>query len=113
MNSNQKLLITGGAGFIGSHTCVVLLEAGYQVAVVDNLCNSSREALRRVEVITGRKIAFHEADIRDSVTLDKIFEIEHPQAVIHFAGLKAVGESVETPLEYYGNNLNGITLNRN
>lgn len=111
VNSNTKLLITGGAGFIGSHTCVVLLEAGYQVAVVDNLCNSSREALRRVEAITGKEIAFHEADIRDSSALNKIFEKEQPQAVIHFAGLKAVGESVEKPLEYYDNNVGGtLTL---
>ena len=107
MSNNPKLLITGGAGYIGSHTCVVLLEGGYQIAVVDNLCNSSREALRRVEIITGKKIAFHEADIRDSTALNKIFETEQPQAVIHFAGLKAVGESTEKPLEYYDNNLGG------
>ena len=107
MPNNPKLLITGGAGYIGSHTCIVLLEAGYQIAVVDNLCNSSREALRRVEAITGKKIAFHEADIRDAVALNNIFEIEQPQAVIHFAGLKAVGESVEKPLEYYDNNVGG------
>ena len=111
MSNDPKLLITGGAGYIGSHTCVVLLEGGYQIAVVDNLCNSSREALRRVEIITGKKIAFHEADIRDSTALNKIFEIEQPQAVIHFAGLKAVGESMEKPLEYYDNNLGGtLTL---
>ena len=83
MNSNQKLLITGGAGFIGSHACVVLLEAGYPVAVMDNLCNSSREALRRVEAMTGKKIAFHKADIRDSAALNKIFGTEQPQAISH------------------------------
>jgi UDP-glucose 4-epimerase len=111
MTNKQKILITGGAGYIGSHTCVVLLEAGFDVAVVDNLCNSSREALRRVESITGKSISFHEADIRDGVALAKIFEAEKPQAVIHFAGLKAVGESVEKPLEYYDNNVGGtLTL---
>ena len=107
MSNNPKLLITGGAGYIGSHTCVVLLEGGYQIAVVDNLCNSSRKALRRVEIITGKKIAFHEADIRDPTALNKIFETEQPQAVIHFAGLKAVGESIDKPLEYYDNNVGG------
>ncbi|BAN35160.1 UDP-glucose 4-epimerase [Sulfuricella denitrificans skB26] len=111
MTKNQKILITGGAGYIGSHTCLVLLEAGFDVAVVDNLCNSSREALRRVEGITGKNVSFHEADVRDGVALSTIFEAEKPQAVIHFAGLKAVGESVEKPLEYYDNNISGtLTL---
>lgn len=111
MTNNQKILITGGAGYIGSHTCLVLLEAGFDVAVVDNLCNSSREALRRVESITGKKISFHEADVRDAIALAQIFEAEMPQAVIHFAGLKAVGESVEKPLEYYDTNISGtLTL---
>ncbi|GAO34659.1 UDP-galactose-4-epimerase [Sulfuricella sp. T08] len=111
MTKNPKILITGGAGYIGSHTCLVLLEAGFDVAVVDNLCNSSREALRRVEGITGKKISFHEADVRDGAALSTIFEAEKPQAVIHFAGLKAVGESVEKPLEYYDNNISGtLTL---
>ena len=88
-----------------------LLEAGFDVTVVDNLCNSSREALRRVESITKKSISFHEADIRDAAALAKIFEVEKPQAVIHFAGLKAVGESVEKPLEYYDNNVSGtLTL---
>jgi len=107
MTNKPKLLITGGAGYIGSHTCVELLNAGYTVAVVDNLCNSSEESLRRVKTITGRQVSFHEADIRDQAALVKIFQQEQPQAVIHFAGLKAVGESVEKPLEYYDNNISG------
>lgn len=111
MTNNEKLLVTGGAGYIGSHTCVVLLEAGFEVAVVDNLCNSSREALRRVERITGKKVSLHEVDVRDAVALSRVFETERPHAVIHFAGLKAVGESVEKPLEYYDNNVSGtLTL---
>ena len=111
MTNNPKILITGGAGYIGSHTCLVLLEAGFEVAVVDNLCNSSREALRRVESITGKKLSFHEADVRDAAALSPIFEAEKPQAVIHFAGLKAVGESVKKPLEYYDTNISGtLTL---
>ncbi len=111
MSENRKILITGGAGYIGSHTCLVLLEAGFEVAVVDNLCNSSREALRRVETITGKKVSFYEADVRDAAKLSQIFEAERPQAIIHFAGLKAVGESVEKPLEYYDTNISGtLTL---
>ncbi|TCV83425.1 UDP-glucose 4-epimerase GalE [Sulfurirhabdus autotrophica] len=111
MSENRKILITGGAGYIGSHTCLVLLEAGLEVAVVDNLCNSSREALRRVETITGKKVSFYDADVRDAEALPPIFEAEKPQAVIHFAGLKAVGESVEKPLEYYDTNISGtLTL---
>ncbi len=107
MTNNLKILITGGAGYIGSHTCVVLLEAGFKLAVVDNLRNSSQEALCRVEKITGAKISFHNADLRDTAALSRIFEVEQPQAVIHFAGLKAVGESVEKALEYYDNNVGG------
>lgn len=111
MTENRKILITGGAGYIGSHTCLVLLEAGFEVAVVDNLCNSSKEALRRVETITRKKVTFYEADVRDASALNLIFEAEKPQAVIHFAGLKAVGESVEKPLEYYDTNISGtLTL---
>lgn len=111
MTNSSKILITGGAGYIGSHTCLVLLEAGFEVAVVDNLCNSSREALLRVEGITGKSISFHEADVCDAAALARVFELEKPHAVIHFAGLKAVGESVEKPLEYYDNNVNGtLTL---
>jgi len=107
MTKPAKILITGGAGYIGSHTCVVLLAAGCQVTVVDNLGNSSEVALQRVEGISGQKISFHQADLRDTPALARIFAAERPQAVIHFAGLKAVGESVEKPLEYYDNNIGG------
>lgn len=107
----MAILVTGGAGFIGSHTCVELLNAGYEVSVVDNLCNASEESLRRVEKITGKKVTFYKADIRDAEALHTIFEKESVDAVIHFAGLKAVGESVAKPLEYYQNNIAGtITL---
>lgn len=100
------ILVTGGAGYIGSHTCVQLLEAGHELAVLDNLCNSKAEALRRVEQLAGKKLTFIEGDIRDPEALQQAFR--HPiQAVIHFAGLKAVGESVEKPLEYYENNVAG------
>jgi UDP-glucose 4-epimerase len=108
----MKLLVTGGAGFIGSHTCVELLTAGHTVAVVDNLSNSSVESLRRVTRITGKTPSFHQADIRDRAALDAVFQAEGPiDAVIHFAALKAVGESSKIPLAYYGNNITGtITL---
>lgn len=105
---NHTILVTGGAGYIGSHTCVELLEAGFQVIVLDNLCNSSPESLRRVAEITGREhIPFHQGDIRDSGLLDKIFQENKIYSIIHFAGLKAVGESVEKPLAYYDNNVAG------
>ncbi|WP_229359172.1 UDP-glucose 4-epimerase GalE [Halomonas salipaludis] len=106
-----KILVTGGAGYIGSHTALALLEAGYEVVVLDSLVNASREALRRVEQITGRALTFIEGDVRDRVCLDRLFS-EHPiHAVIHFAGLKAVGESVAQPLAYYDTNVNGsLTL---
>lgn len=103
----MAILVTGGAGFIGSHTCVELLDAGYEVIVVDNLCNSSQESLRRVEKITGKNVKFYEADIRDTGALNQIFDKESVECVIHFAGLKAVGESVVKPLEYYDNNISG------
>ena len=103
----NTILVTGGAGYIGSHTCVVLLQAGWNVVVVDNLCNSSPQALDRVQEIAGRSLSFHQVDIRDKASLARILEQEQPQAVIHFAGLKAVGESVEQPLEYYANNVAG------
>lgn len=103
----STILVTGGAGFIGSHTCVELLEAGYDVVVVDNLSNSSRESIKRVEKITGKTIKFYEADIADTVTMNKVFEENDIYGVIHFAGLKAVGESVQKPLEYYKNNISG------
>ena len=94
----MTILVTGGAGYIGSHTCVELLDAGYDVVVVDNLSNSSRESLRRVEEITGKTVAFHPVDICDRVGLSKVFERYNIEAVVHFAGLKAVGESVSQPL---------------
>ena len=103
----MSILITGGAGFIGSHTCVEMLNSGYDVVVVDNLDNSSSESLDRVEKITGKKVKFYECDIRDKDGLNKIFDNEEIDSVIHFAGLKAVGESVSKPLEYYDNNVNG------
>lgn len=109
----STILVTGGAGYIGSHTCVELLEAGYDVVVVDNLSNSSCESLNRVEKITGKSLKFHEADIRDEKALDKIFGSYKVDAVIHFAGLKAVGESVSKPQEYYDNNITGtLTLTK-
>lgn len=103
----MRVLVTGGAGYIGSHTCVELIPAGYDVVIVDNLSNSNREAVRRVEQLTGKKIPFYENDIRDKEALRKIFAKEDIDAVIHFAGLKAVGESCEKPLEYYDNNIGG------
>jgi len=103
----MKILVTGGTGYIGSHTVVELVQAGFEAVVMDNLCNSSVEALNRVEQITGKKIRFYNADIRDEEALDHIFKEEAPEAVIHFAGLKAVGESVQIPLEYYSNNIGG------
>lgn len=107
----MAILVTGGAGFIGSHTCVEMLNAGYEVIVVDNLCNASEEAIRRVEKITGKNVTFYKADIRDKEALDQIFDKESVECVIHFAGLKAVGESVAKPLEYYQNNIAGtLTL---
>ncbi|MCD8123766.1 MAG: UDP-glucose 4-epimerase GalE [Lachnospiraceae bacterium] len=106
----MSILVTGGAGFIGSHTCVELLEAGYEVVVVDNLSNASAESLRRVQEITGRSLTFYEADILDREALEKIFSLEEIEAVIHFAGLKAVGESVAKPLEYYWNNIIGTLV---
>lgn len=99
------VLVTGGAGFIGSHTVVELLNAGYDVAVVDNLSNSSEEAIRRVEQITGKRVYFYENDVRDRAALELIFTAHEIEWVIHFAGLKAVGESVQKPVEYYDNNL--------
>jgi len=107
----MKILVTGGAGYIGSHTCVELLNKGYDVVVLDNLCNSSRESLRRVETITGKSMNFHETDLLDAQGLQAVFKAHGGiDAVIHFAGLKAVGESVEKPLAYYNNNITG-TLN--
>jgi UDP-glucose 4-epimerase len=101
------ILVTGGAGFIGSHTVILLIEAGYEVVVFDNFSNSSRESIRRVEKIVGQKIALVEGDIRSREDLQKLFDSYKIEAVIHFAGLKAVGESVEKPITYYDNNVVG------
>ncbi len=101
----MRVLVTGGAGFIGSHTVVELLNEGFEVVVIDNLENASREALKRVEKITGKEIFFYENDVRDRAALELIFTAHKIDWVIHFAGLKAVGESVKKPLEYYDNNL--------
>ena len=107
----MRILVTGGAGFIGSHTCVELLNAGYEVTVIDNLYNSSEKAIERVQEITGKTLEFVEGDILDKACLDKIFSAHQIDAVIHFAGLKAVGESVRMPVEYYSNNITGtLTL---
>ncbi|SET98637.1 UDP-glucose 4-epimerase GalE [Lacrimispora sphenoides] len=106
----MRILVTGGAGYIGSHTCIELLEQGHEVVVVDNLCNSSRVSLERVEGITGKTVTFYEADLLDRAALDEIFDNEKIDAVIHFAGLKAVGESVAKPLEYYHNNITGTLI---
>ena len=102
----MKILLTGGAGYIGSHTAIELDKAGHEVVVVDNLVNSKEEAMRRVEKITGKAIPFYKADVRDREAMDRIFKENKIDAVIHFAGLKAVGESVAKPLEYYENNMN-------
>lgn len=101
------ILLTGGSGFIGSHTAIVLLQAGYRVVVLDNLANASREALRRVEAITGRDITFVQADVRETAAVEQTLRAEHIQAVVHFAGLKAVGESTQNPIAYYENNVTG------
>ncbi len=108
--SKGTILVTGGAGYIGSHVCVELLQQDYEIVVVDNLANSHPEALRRVEEITGSSLAFEEADIRDMTALERIFRTYRPGAVMHFAGLKAVGESVEQPLHYYDNNVTGTNV---
>ncbi len=106
----MKILVTGGAGYIGSHTCVELLDAGYDVVVVDNLYNSSAKSIDRIKEITGKDLTFYEADILDYDKMDEIFAKEQVDCVIHFAGLKAVGESVAKPLEYYKNNINGTLV---
>ena len=103
----MSILVTGGAGYIGSHTCVELLQAGLEPVVVDNFSNSKPEALRRVERITGRAVPFHAVDIRDRAGLREVFKRHEIEAVVHFAGLKAVGESVREPLRYYDNNVSG------
>jgi len=106
----MAILVTGGAGYIGSHTCIELINAGFDVVVLDNLCNSCRESLVRVEEITGKKVTFYEADLLDQAAVKNVFDNEKIEAVIHFAGLKAVGESVFKPLEYYHNNITGTLI---
>ena len=106
----MNVLVTGGAGYIGSHTCVELLESGYEVVVIDNLCNSNPKSLERVEMLTGKKVTFYEGDVRDEALLKKIFAEHSIECVIHFAGLKAVGESVAIPWKYYDNNLNSTLV---
>jgi len=101
----MTVLVTGGAGYIGSHTCVQLMNAGYEVVVVDNLCNSKIQVIDRIEKITGKRVKFYRDDVRDKAALNKIFKLENIDAVIHFAAYKAVGESVVKPLKYYSNNL--------
>ena len=105
-----NILVTGGAGFIGSHTCVELLEAGHSIVVVDNFSNSKPEALKRIKKITGKDFKFYQLDILDLEALDKVFKENKIDAVIHFAGLKAVGESVQKPVEYYHNNITGTLM---
>lgn len=107
----KRILVTGGAGYIGTHTCVELIKKGYEVVVVDNYVNSSEESIKRVEKITGKEVKIYNADVRNKSALDKIFTEQKIDWVIHFAGLKAVGESCAKPIEYYDNNLNGtLTL---
>lgn len=106
----MTVLVTGGAGYIGSHTCVELLNAGYDIVVVDNLSNSKAEALKRVQAIAGKSLKFYKLDILDREALEKVFYENKIDAVIHFAGLRAVGESVEVPLHYYHNNITGTLV---
>ena len=105
-----SILVTGGAGFIGSHCCVELLESGYEVIIMDNLFNSKEESVNRIQQITGKPVTFYRTDMLDLPGMEQIFSAHHIDAVIHFAGLKAVGESVAKPLEYYHNNLTGTLL---
>ena len=106
----MKILVTGGAGYIGSHTVILLIEAGYEIVIFDNFCNASKEAISRVEKIVGKKITTVEGDVRNRNNLHRVFNTHTIDAVIHFAGLKAVGESVEQPLKYYDNNVNGTAV---
>ena len=106
----MNVLVTGGAGYIGSHTCVELLEIGHDVVVVDNLCNSNAKSLERVEALTGKSVKFYQGDVRDEALLRRIFAENEISSVIHFAGLKAVGESVAQPWRYYDNNLNSTLV---
>ncbi|UKJ83549.1 UDP-glucose 4-epimerase GalE (plasmid) [Priestia megaterium] len=106
----MRILVTGGAGYIGSHTCLELLNAGYEIVVIDNLSNSKLEALKRISELSKKDFQFYQADLLDKMTLEKVFLKNNIEAVIHFAGLKSVGESIEVPLHYYHNNVTG-TLN--
>lgn len=106
----MSILVAGGAGYIGSHTCVELLNAGYDAVIVDNLCNSNQKVVQRVEQITGKRVRFYRTDILDRESLRRVFEKEQINSVINFAGLKAVGESVRKPLEYYHNNITGTLV---
>ena len=106
----MSILVTGGAGYIGSHTCIELLTQGYEVVIADNLYNSCEEAVRRIEELSGKKVSFYKADLLDKEAVEEIFEKESIESVIHFAGLKAVGESVQKPLEYFHNNLTGTLI---
>ena len=106
----MKILVTGGAGYIGSHTCVELLQAGFEVLAFDNLCNSHQESLSRVQSITGQSVEFCLGDVRSRDDLRQVFSTHTIDAVIHFAGLKAVGESVAQPLKYYDNNIYGTQV---
>ena len=106
----MKVLVTGGTGYIGSHTVVELLDAGYEVVVIDNLSNSKEEVIDKIEEITGKRVPFYKGDVQDRELLKSIFEKEHIDGVIHFAGLKAVGESVQKPILYYSNNLNSTLV---
>ena len=106
----MRILVTGGAGYIGSHTCVELLQAGYEVVVVDNLSNSKEESLRRVQELAGRPLEFHQVDLLDEAGLRAVFDRSPVEAVVHFAGLKAPGESVRMPLEYFHNNVTGTLV---
>lgn len=106
----MKVLVTGGMGYIGSHTCVQMIAAGLEPVIIDNLCNAKIEVLNRIEVLTGFRPVFYQGDVRDEEFLDTVFSMQNISAVIHFAGLKAVGESVSKPLEYFDNNVNGTLV---
>ncbi|MCL8632646.1 UDP-glucose 4-epimerase GalE, partial [Proteus mirabilis] len=108
--NHTKVLVTGGLGYIGSHTCVQMIEQGMQPIILDNLCNANPEVLNRIETITGKKPVFYAGDVRDNAILDTIFAEHQITSVIHFAELKAVGESVQKPIEYYDNNVNGTLV---